>query len=193
MCCHDLWWDSMRTYCLGQNWSNRPQVDSLQWAWILCGLRSAGTVWRRTFCGRKGHGSSLKCDAVARKVQNASAAIIIAFLAQLMLGISRDKNTMKGLDSRNGPQPTNPQRKSSPRCNRVQTAAQTCSELTYSAVLWDEVHFPSLRTSWLEHIRWSTIRTQHTNTLETRYKALPYNVVLAVTYDIFGPLLCLLH
>ena len=31
------------------------------------------------------------------------------------------------------------------------------------------------------------------NTLETLYKALPYNVILPITYDIFGPFMCLLH
>ena len=30
-------------------------------------------------------------------------------------------------------------------------------------------------------------------TLETRYKALPYNVILPITYDIFGHVICLLH
>ena len=30
-------------------------------------------------------------------------------------------------------------------------------------------------------------------TLETRYKALPYNVTNAITYDIFGPFSALLH
>ena len=30
-------------------------------------------------------------------------------------------------------------------------------------------------------------------TLETRYKALPFNVILPITYDIFGPFMSLLH
>ena len=30
-------------------------------------------------------------------------------------------------------------------------------------------------------------------TLETGYKALPYKVIIPITYDIFGPLMCLLH
>ena len=30
-------------------------------------------------------------------------------------------------------------------------------------------------------------------TLQIRYRALPYNVILPITYDILGPFMCLLH
>ena len=38
-----------------------------------------------------------------------------------------------------------------------------------------------------------TSKYYFSNTLETRYKALPYNVIIAVKYDIFGPFMCLFH
>ena len=38
-----------------------------------------------------------------------------------------------------------------------------------------------------------TVTHPNANTLETRYKALPYNVTNVIAYDIFGAYMCLLH